>query len=102
MSYLLLVCVFFFFIDKVAIKAEPGVSSSATSKQEQNDAEEFGPKLPPSFSSGRFCRLVVCKFYMLKKNTTHTSLINVCESVPYPLSAMSNVSTTLCYHTVRD
>lgn len=38
--------------DKVAIKAEPGVSSSATSKQEQNDAEEFGPKLPPSFSSG--------------------------------------------------
>lgn len=79
----------------MTVKAEPGVSSLPSSKQEQNNAEEFGPKLPPSFSSGRFCRLVAYEFYTLKRNIIHTSSVNVCEAVPCLLSAcaVSNVST---------
>ncbi|NXH39514.1 GPTC1 protein, partial [Dicaeum eximium] len=35
---------------------DSGVSSLPASKQELDAAEEFGPKLPPAFSSGRFCK----------------------------------------------
>lgn len=77
----------------MTVKAEPGVSSLPASKQEQNNAEEFGPKLPPSFSSGGFCGLVAYEFYTLKRNIIHTSLINVCETVPYlSACAVSNMS----------
>ncbi|NXJ06746.1 GPTC1 protein, partial [Odontophorus gujanensis] len=57
--------------DNVVVKAEPGVSSLPSSKQEQDDAEEFGPKLPPSFSSGRSCRLVVRKEKHKKNREKH-------------------------------
>ncbi|NWX26637.1 GPTC1 protein, partial [Notiomystis cincta] len=35
---------------------DSGISSLPTSKQELDATEEFGPKLPPAFSSGRFCK----------------------------------------------
>ncbi|XP_074013950.1 G patch domain-containing protein 1 isoform X2 [Numenius arquata] len=38
--------------ESVAAAADPGVSLLPTSKQEVDAAEEFGPKLPPAFSSG--------------------------------------------------
>lgn len=50
----------------MAATTDPGVSLLPTSKQELDETEEFGPKLPPAFSSGRFCRLLVCKFCTLK------------------------------------
>lgn len=56
----------FFSIENVAPTTDPGVPLLPTSKQEPDAAEEFGPKLPPAFSSGRFCRLLACKFYTLK------------------------------------
>ncbi|NXX43173.1 GPTC1 protein, partial [Tricholaema leucomelas] len=39
--------------ENVAAATDPGVSLLPTSKQELDAAEEFGPKLPPAFSSGR-------------------------------------------------
>ncbi|NXC45769.1 GPTC1 protein, partial [Penelope pileata] len=57
--------------DNVAVKAEPDVSSLPTAKQEQDTAEEFGPKLPPSFSFGRFCRLLVKKEKHKKNREKH-------------------------------
>lgn len=50
----------------MAASTDPGVSLSPTSKQELDATEEFGPKLPPAFSSGRFCRLLAYKFCTLK------------------------------------
>ncbi|XP_038004365.1 G patch domain-containing protein 1 isoform X3 [Motacilla alba alba] len=38
--------------ENVTATADSGISSLPTSKQEQDAAEEFGPKLPPAFSSG--------------------------------------------------
>ncbi|NXX96705.1 GPTC1 protein, partial [Centropus bengalensis] len=38
----------------LAATTDPGVSLLPTTKQELDAAEEFGPKLPPSFSSGGF------------------------------------------------
>ncbi|XP_064015929.1 G patch domain-containing protein 1 [Pogoniulus pusillus] len=38
--------------ENVAATTDPGVSLLPTSKQEPDAAEEFGPKLPPAFSSG--------------------------------------------------
>ncbi|XP_069724607.1 G patch domain-containing protein 1 [Phaenicophaeus curvirostris] len=38
--------------ENVTAAADPGISLLPTSKQEHDAAEEFGPKLPPSFSSG--------------------------------------------------
>ncbi|NWR51403.1 GPTC1 protein, partial [Regulus satrapa] len=35
---------------------DSGISSLPASKQELDTAEEFGPKLPPAFSSGKFCQ----------------------------------------------
>ncbi|NXK54459.1 GPTC1 protein, partial [Chauna torquata] len=52
--------------DNVSAKAEPGISLLPTSKQELDATEEFGPKLPPAFSFGRFCRLLVYKFCTLE------------------------------------
>ncbi|NXX81384.1 GPTC1 protein, partial [Urocolius indicus] len=48
--------------ENVAATIDPGISSLPTSKQELDTSEEFGPKLPPAFSSGRFCRLLVASF----------------------------------------
>ncbi|NXX29739.1 GPTC1 protein, partial [Nicator chloris] len=39
----------------VTATTDSGISSLPTSKQE-DATEEFGPKLPPAFSSGRFCK----------------------------------------------
>ncbi|KAF1531791.1 G patch domain-containing protein 1, partial [Eudyptes sclateri] len=55
----------------VAASADPGVSLSPTSKQELDATEEFGPKLPPAFSSGRFCRLLAYKFCTLNRKEKH-------------------------------
>ncbi|NXS18392.1 GPTC1 protein, partial [Mystacornis crossleyi] len=41
--------------ESVTAATDPGISSLPTSKQELDATEEFGPKLPPAFSSGRFC-----------------------------------------------
>ncbi|XP_061863628.1 G patch domain-containing protein 1 isoform X1 [Colius striatus] len=38
--------------ENVAATIDPGISSLPTSKQEVDTSEEFGPKLPPAFSSG--------------------------------------------------
>ncbi|NXB72561.1 GPTC1 protein, partial [Donacobius atricapilla] len=40
----------------VRATTDSGLSSLPTSKQELDATEEFGPKLPPAFSSGRFCK----------------------------------------------
>ncbi|NWR19232.1 GPTC1 protein, partial [Emberiza fucata] len=40
----------------VTAATDSGIPSLPTSKQELDAAEEFGPKLPPAFSSGRFCK----------------------------------------------
>ncbi|NWW62115.1 GPTC1 protein, partial [Ifrita kowaldi] len=42
--------------ESVTATTDSGISSLPTSKQELEAAEEFGPKLPPAFSSGRFCK----------------------------------------------
>ncbi|NXR64503.1 GPTC1 protein, partial [Rhadina sibilatrix] len=42
--------------ESVTAPSDSGISSLSTSKQELDAAEEFGPKLPPAFSSGRFCK----------------------------------------------
>ncbi|NWU21041.1 GPTC1 protein, partial [Dyaphorophyia castanea] len=42
--------------ESVTAATDSGISSLPTSKQELDAAEEFGPKLPPAFSSGRFCK----------------------------------------------
>ncbi|NWR93058.1 GPTC1 protein, partial [Furnarius figulus] len=44
--------------ESVAATTGPGVSSLPTVNQEVDVAEEFGPKLPPAFSSGGFCRFL--------------------------------------------
>ncbi|NWY41591.1 GPTC1 protein, partial [Sylvia atricapilla] len=41
--------------ESVTATTDSGISSLPTSKQELDATEEFGPKLPPAFSSGRFC-----------------------------------------------
>ncbi|NWV87629.1 GPTC1 protein, partial [Machaerirhynchus nigripectus] len=42
--------------ESVAATTDSGISSLPTSKQELDAPEEFGPKLPPAFSSGRLCK----------------------------------------------
>ncbi|NXK69389.1 GPTC1 protein, partial [Sylvietta virens] len=42
--------------ESVTATTDSGTSSLPTSKQELDATEEFGPKLPPAFSSGRFCK----------------------------------------------
>ncbi|NXB09497.1 GPTC1 protein, partial [Cnemophilus loriae] len=42
--------------ESVTATTDSGISSLPTSKQELDATEEFGPKLPPAFSSGRFCK----------------------------------------------
>ncbi|NXC57403.1 GPTC1 protein, partial [Aleadryas rufinucha] len=42
--------------ESVTARTDSGISSLPTSKQELDATEEFGPKLPPAFSSGRFCK----------------------------------------------
>ncbi|NXA92021.1 GPTC1 protein, partial [Melanocharis versteri] len=42
--------------ENVTATTDSGISSLPTSKQELDATEEFGPKLPPAFSSGRFCK----------------------------------------------
>ncbi|NXB97073.1 GPTC1 protein, partial [Vidua chalybeata] len=42
--------------ENVTASTDSGISSLPTSKQELDATEEFGPKLPPAFSSGRFCK----------------------------------------------
>ncbi|NXY33977.1 GPTC1 protein, partial [Pomatorhinus ruficollis] len=42
--------------ESVTATTDSGISSLPTSKQELDTTEEFGPKLPPAFSSGRFCK----------------------------------------------
>ncbi|NXV77587.1 GPTC1 protein, partial [Atlantisia rogersi] len=42
--------------ENAAATTDPGVSSVPALKQEPDATEEFGPKLPPAFSSGRFCK----------------------------------------------
>lgn len=51
-----------FFIGSVTATADSGIPSLPTSKQELDAAEEFGPKLPPAFSSGRFCKHLEFKY----------------------------------------
>ncbi|NWW18176.1 GPTC1 protein, partial [Falcunculus frontatus] len=42
--------------ESVTARTDSGISSLPTSKQELDATEEFGPKLPPAFSSDRFCK----------------------------------------------
>ncbi|NXP03526.1 GPTC1 protein, partial [Thinocorus orbignyianus] len=56
--------------ENVAAAADPGVPLLLTSKQEL-EAEEFGPKLPPTFSSGRFCILLEPSFPEPSKKEKH-------------------------------
>ncbi|NWI35605.1 GPTC1 protein, partial [Picathartes gymnocephalus] len=42
--------------ESVSATTDSGISSLPTSKQELDATEEFGPKLPPAFSPGRFCK----------------------------------------------
>ncbi|NXO97119.1 GPTC1 protein, partial [Certhia brachydactyla] len=42
--------------ERVTATTDSGISSLPASKQELDATEEFGPKLPPAFSSGRFCK----------------------------------------------
>ncbi|NXY08203.1 GPTC1 protein, partial [Pteruthius melanotis] len=42
--------------ESVTATTDSGISSLPTSKQELDATEEFGPKLPPAFCSGRFCK----------------------------------------------
>ncbi|NWT70676.1 GPTC1 protein, partial [Prunella himalayana] len=42
--------------ESVPATTDSGISSLPASKQELDATEEFGPKLPPAFSSGRFCK----------------------------------------------
>ncbi|NXC31431.1 GPTC1 protein, partial [Campylorhamphus procurvoides] len=44
--------------ESVAATTGPGVPSLSTAKQELDVAEEFGPKLPPAFSSGELYKLL--------------------------------------------
>ncbi|NWS73688.1 GPTC1 protein, partial [Crotophaga sulcirostris] len=57
--------------ENLAAKTEPGISVLPTLKQELDTTEEFGPKLPPAFSSGRFCRLLVGKEKRRKNREKH-------------------------------
>ncbi|NXY91246.1 GPTC1 protein, partial [Alcedo cyanopectus] len=41
--------------ENVSATTDPAVPLLPVSKKELDTAEEFGPKLPPAFSSGRFC-----------------------------------------------
>lgn len=66
------VFVWVFSVENVAATTDPGVSLLPALKQELDAAEEFGPKLPPAFSSGRFCRLAACKFCALKPYIRYT------------------------------
>ncbi|NWH61299.1 GPTC1 protein, partial [Geococcyx californianus] len=54
--------------ENVAPTRDPGVSLMPTSKQELDTTEEFGPKLPPAFSPGRFFRLPSVGKEKRKKN----------------------------------
>ncbi|NXT01072.1 GPTC1 protein, partial [Jacana jacana] len=56
--------------ENVAAAADPGVPVLLTSKQELEE-EEFGPKLPPAFSSGKFCMLLVKKEKHRKNREKH-------------------------------
>ncbi|NWV12919.1 GPTC1 protein, partial [Ptilonorhynchus violaceus] len=47
--------------ESVTATTDSGISSLPTSKQELDATEEFGPKLPPAFSSGRFCKALRVK-----------------------------------------
>ncbi|NWV83089.1 GPTC1 protein, partial [Dasyornis broadbenti] len=42
--------------ENVTAATDSGISSLPSSKQELNATEEFGPKLPPAFTSGRLCK----------------------------------------------
>ncbi|NXP72569.1 GPTC1 protein, partial [Ramphastos sulfuratus] len=57
--------------ENVAAATDPGTSLLPTSKQEPDAAEEFGPKLPPAFSSGRFHRILVKKEKHRKNKEKH-------------------------------
>ncbi|NWW92776.1 GPTC1 protein, partial [Rhynochetos jubatus] len=57
--------------ENVAAATDPGVSSLPASKQELAATEEFGPKLPPAFSSGRFCGFVARKEKHRKQREKH-------------------------------
>ncbi|NWT39056.1 GPTC1 protein, partial [Chroicocephalus maculipennis] len=57
--------------ESVATTTDPDVPLLPTSKQELDATEEFGPKLPPAFSSGRFCRLLIRKEKHRKNREKH-------------------------------
>ncbi|NXE21566.1 GPTC1 protein, partial [Ardeotis kori] len=57
--------------ENVAATTDPSLSLLPTSKPELDAAEEFGPKLPPAFSSGRYCRLLVRKEKHRKNKEKH-------------------------------
>ncbi|NXV16734.1 GPTC1 protein, partial [Cepphus grylle] len=57
--------------ESMAATTDPGVPLLPTSKQELDATEEFGPKLPPAFSSGRFCRLLIRKEKHRKNREKH-------------------------------
>ncbi|NXQ24359.1 GPTC1 protein, partial [Alaudala cheleensis] len=59
--------------ESVTAAAGSGISSLPVSKQELDAAEEFGPKLPPAFSSGRFCKHVDRKEKHKKIRERHKS-----------------------------
>ncbi|NXE05938.1 GPTC1 protein, partial [Lophotis ruficrista] len=57
--------------ENVAATTGPSPSLLPASKPELDAAEEFGPKLPPAFSSGRYCRLLVRKEKHRKNREKH-------------------------------
>ncbi|NXB20008.1 GPTC1 protein, partial [Rhagologus leucostigma] len=61
--------------ESVTATTDSGISSLPASKQELDAMEEFGPKLPPAFSSGRFCKhLEQHKFCILKLKEKHRKI----------------------------
>lgn len=97
-----------FFIENVAATTDAGISLLPTSKQELDASEEFGPKLPPAFSSGRFCRLLVGKFWALKSYVRYTVFLfkKYFWTISLPLQCLCYVKLTsanallLCYDPV--
>ncbi|NXN45096.1 GPTC1 protein, partial [Rhinoptilus africanus] len=57
--------------ESVAATTDLGVPLLPASKQKLDAAEEFGPKLPPAFSSGRFCRFLIRKEKHRKNREKH-------------------------------
>ncbi|NXD28859.1 GPTC1 protein, partial [Spelaeornis formosus] len=58
----------------VTATSDSGISSLPPSKQELDASEEFGPKLPPAFSSGRSCKHLEATFSGPSRKEKHRKI----------------------------